>query len=374
MNNEQRTTNNDRAKKVLLLRPGAFGDVCMTVPFAAALARHCEVHWLIHEAYEPVPRVFGIDVRLIPLTPDHGWRGLNGRPIRKTLIDRLRNERFDAVLDLAHWPRTAWLVSQLADIPIRAISFDPAQDGRLQVNPRGLDLYEPFNVRVPVSESHQVAKWQALARASLGVDATLDWPQTLRRTSGGELKLFVHPHASKPAKRWPAHRFAAVVCQLARERPVRCFINSGSRHELPAALGLWLRLRTAGVRAEIVWLDRNCRRLRDALENVDLALGCDSGPMHFAALVGTPSVVIFGPYPAAEFGPLWRSTAVEPAAGKPASAVPTKAVLAACREVADTRIQREFSRNPAGMRGRGYRRFDSRSLAAHCRASLRDCG
>src|SRR5262249_24149633 len=211
--------------------------------------------------------------------------------------------------------RTAWLVAQLADIPIRAISFDPAQDQRLGVNPRELDLYEPFNVRVPAGDAHQVAKWQALAKASLGVDATLDWQQTPRRANAGELKLFVHPHASKPEKRWPAHRFAGVVSQLAQERSVRCFINSGSRRELPAAVALWLRLRAAGIRAEIVWLDRSCRRLREVLENTDLALGCDSGPMHFAALVGTPSVVIFGTYTAAEFGPMWRSTAVEPAAG-----------------------------------------------------------
>src|SRR5262249_11692087 len=109
--------------------------------------------------------------------------------------------------------------------------------------------------------------------------------------------------------------------------------NSGARRELPAALGLWLRLWAAGIRAEIVWLDRSCRRLRKVLENVDFALGCDSGPMHFAALVGTPSVVVFGPYSAAEFGPMWRSTAVEPAPGKPARGVATRAVLTACRNV-----------------------------------------
>jgi ADP-heptose:LPS heptosyltransferase len=34
--------------------------------------------------------------------------------------------------------------------------------------------------------------------------------------------------------------------------------------------------------------------------------------MHFAALLGVPTLVIYGRYPAAEFGPLWRSVAVSP--------------------------------------------------------------
>src|SRR5579859_6500593 len=146
-------------KKILLLRPGAMGDVCMAIPYAAALARQCEVHWLIHRVYEPIPRLFGNDVRLISFDPNAR------RPISRGLLAQLRAERYDAVLDLAHWPRTAWLVSQLPEIPVRAIAFDPDQDDRLGVNPRELDLYAPFNVRVPAPPAaHQVVKWLEVAR------------------------------------------------------------------------------------------------------------------------------------------------------------------------------------------------------------------
>jgi len=65
---------------------------------------------------------------------------------------------------------------------------------------------------------------------------------------------------------------------------------------------------------------------------VDMALGCDSGPMHYAALLGTPTVVIYGPYRAAEFKPLWRSWSVEPAdMGQPAVHVSAERVLAVLR-------------------------------------------
>jgi ADP-heptose:LPS heptosyltransferase len=329
-------------RKVLILRPGAMGDVCMAVPLVAALARQCEVHWLLHRVYMPIPRAFHADCRLIPLEPRPSSRALRSLAepcvLPADLLDHLKREHFDAVLDLAHWPITAQLVHRLADnVPVRAITFDPQQDERLGVNPHRIDLYAPFNVRASVvSAAHQVRKWQALVRAALNVELPLDWPLASLPPRAKELHVFVHPHASKPEKAWPAHRFAQVLRGLSESRPVRCFINSGSRRELLNALALWFRLRTIGIRAEIVWLDRSCSRLQATLAQADFALGCDSGPMHFASLLGIPSVVLFGPYTAEEFGPLWRSIPVSPrGAGMPARSVPASAVLHACRRIAD---------------------------------------
>jgi ADP-heptose:LPS heptosyltransferase len=329
-------------RKVLILRPGAMGDVCMAVPLVAALARRCDVHWLLHRVYAPIPRAFQVDCRMVPLEPRPRGRSLRSLAEPCTLpaglLDHLRRERFDAVLDLAHWPITAQLVHRLVDdIPVRGITFDPDQDARLGVNPHRLDLYAPFNVRVPVvSAGHQVDKWRALVRAALNVELAPDWPLSSRPACTKELSVFVHPHASKSEKAWPAHRFAQVLRHLNDSRPVRCFINSGSRPELPNALGLWLRLRTSGIRAEIVWLDRSCTRLQAVLAQTDFSLGCDSGPMHFASLLGIPSVVVFGPYTAAEFGPLWRSIPVSPRlSGLPARRVSAATVVQACRNITD---------------------------------------
>lgn len=319
------------SRKVLILRPGAMGDVCMAVPFVTALARRCEVHWLLHRVYEPIARGFATPCRIIPLEPSPSAEH------RASLLRHLQDEHYHAVLDLAHWPNTAQIVQALPDVPVRAITFDPDQDARLGVNPHRLDLYAPFNVRVGVpATAHQVSKWLLLAREALGLELAFDWPLPVARAPGREFRVFVHPHASKPEKEWPADRFAEVLRGLKSPRRLRCWINSGSRRELPAALGLWLRLRASGVRARIVWLERTCVRLRTALERADLALGCDSGPMHFAALLGTPTVVVCGPYEPEEFGPLWRSIPVTPPRARmPARLVPAPPVLRACRLIAD---------------------------------------
>jgi ADP-heptose:LPS heptosyltransferase len=58
--------------------------------------------------------------------------------------------------------------------------------------------------------------------------------------------------------------------------------------------------------------------------------------MHLAALVGTPSVVVFGPHDPEEFLPLWRSLPVSPPRrGMAARAVPAADVLRTCRRILD---------------------------------------
>jgi ADP-heptose:LPS heptosyltransferase len=138
------------------------------------------------------------------------------------------------------------------------------------------------------------------------------------------LRLLVHPHAGKREKIWPADRFARVVIGLARGRRVHCSVNKVGSRTMRA---LRWRLLLGGVSLKAVAQDPTFRRLRDALGQCDLAIGCDSGPMHFASLLGVPTLVVYGRYPAAEFGPLWRSAAVSPPlAGLDANAVATERV------------------------------------------------
>jgi heptosyltransferase I len=325
--------------RVLLTRPGAFGDVCLALPLAHALQRHCEVHWLIRPHYAPVldrfpaPRLHALPTDILP---DRATDFDSAAPFPPATIERIRRLRFDAVLDLSHWPEVARLVHHLGAIPRRGITFDPDQDARLGVARPGLDHYGPYNCRVPVDpQLHQAGKWRALVRAALGLDLIDDWQLPPLRPPGRRLRVFVHPHAAKPAKVWPAPAFVALLERLARERPVECLINSGHRREWAAAAGLWARLIARGVRARVVVRDRSYRRLADVLSGCDLALGNDSGPLHFAALLGVPTVVVYGPYPWREFGPPWRSTPVAPPPGQSADAVPADAVLEAVRQSLD---------------------------------------
>jgi ADP-heptose:LPS heptosyltransferase len=113
---------------------------------------------------------------------------------------------------------------------------------------------------------------------------------------------------------------------------VHCVINKVRRKTVRT---LRWRLLFSAMTTEIAPLDPSFRRFRDLLFRTDLAIGCDSGPMHFASLLGVPTLVIYGRYPANEFAPLWRTEAVSPAAGMDPDTVAVAAVEAALGRLID---------------------------------------
>ncbi|MDX2167209.1 MAG: glycosyltransferase family 9 protein [Deltaproteobacteria bacterium] len=310
--------------RVLVARIGAIGDICLLLPVVHALARHCDVDWLIRDEHVALVRAFPqVACRLIGVSPGPDPR----QPFPPALVATLRAARYQALIDCSHWASVAWLAAALDDVPVRAVTRDPKQDALLGVE-RGLGE-SAFTCVVPVApHAHQVEKWIALVRAACGIELQLDWPLSPPRAIRADrpLRLFIHPHASKPEKVWPARHFARVLTELARRRRVHCLVNGVRRritHELRG------RLLLARATTEVVPIDPSYARLRAALGDVDLALGCDSGPLHFAALLGVPTLVLYARYPAAEFGPLWRSTAVSPPPGRDVDAIEPSQVSAA---------------------------------------------
>ncbi|NBP51919.1 MAG: hypothetical protein EBU70_12240, partial [Actinobacteria bacterium] len=195
-------------RKLLVARIGAFGDVCMLAPLVRSLARCHDVHWLIRDAYEPVIRGFpGVECRLIGCAPGEDPR----RPFPEEMVESLRRERYDCLVDCSHWACVGWLARQLHDIPVRATTDDPSQDALLAVD-RGAEGLAAFThvVPMPPGAGHQVAKWRRLLREACGIDVEPEWPLADRpaKRPDGPLRVFLHPHAGKPEKIWPTGRFA----------------------------------------------------------------------------------------------------------------------------------------------------------------------
>src|SRR5690606_25731418 len=102
-------------------------------------------------------------------------------------------------------------------IPVRATTVDPAQDTLLGIPPEEAGEAGAFTLRVPVPAGlHQTAKWRLLVRAACGAEVEPAWPLPARAPADPTrpLRLFLHPHAGKREKIWPAGRFAAVVAGI----------------------------------------------------------------------------------------------------------------------------------------------------------------
>jgi ADP-heptose:LPS heptosyltransferase len=138
---------------------------------------------------------------------------------------------------------------------------------------------------------HEVDRWCRLldlhgVAADPG-DLALDRPAVPSPAPGA---VVIHPGAASGARRWPVERFAAVARAL-RADGHRVVVTGGpSERDLTAAVG-----------AEPVGTD--LLELAALVAGAALVVCGDTGVAHLATAYGTPSVLLFGPTPPAEWGP-----------------------------------------------------------------------
>lgn len=104
------------------------------------------------------------------------------------------------------------------------------------------------------------------------------------------LIIGLHPGAQKPFKRWPAERFIDTGRRLSREVGCRIIIT-GDRKER----GLCEYIATQITGAVSIAGMTNLRETAAIIERMRLFITNDTGPMHIAFALGTPTVALFCP-------------------------------------------------------------------------------
>ncbi|MBI2104134.1 MAG: glycosyltransferase family 9 protein [Candidatus Omnitrophica bacterium] len=328
--------------RLLFIRTDRLGETLLALPAALALraaSPGAHLTLLVQPGLQPLlAGVPGIDEVLAydETAPPQWWR----RALR--LGRALRPRRFDAAV-IANPKKELHLAVWLAGIPVRA-GYGRKWGGLL-------------THRVPdrkaLGERHEVEYNLRLVEAVLGPLAPASAPtvrlplreeakgrvlQRLARhgVQGTDPFLAVHPWTSNPVKRWASARYGELVRAMAQRLPV--VVIGG-----PEAVGWAPDVAPAG-QPRVVNLvgGLSLSELAELLRAARLLVSNDSGPVHLAAAVGTPTVVLFGgSSPAAgprRWGPwgdghtvIWKGSMEE---------ITVDEVVAAARDVLDARDPR----------------------------------
>ncbi len=100
-------------------------------------------------------------------------------------------------------------------------------------------------------------------------------------------------------KRWSLENFAEVIAQVQKRFDARILLT-GSIAEIPLGEAL---AEIAQVEAINLIGKTTLMELGALIESCSLYLTCDSGPMHIATAVGTPTIALFGPTSPIRHGP-----------------------------------------------------------------------
>ncbi|HEX6926011.1 MAG TPA: glycosyltransferase family 9 protein [Longimicrobiaceae bacterium] len=290
MTDQQRSGSGPGAPlEIAIVMLTAVGDVVHVLPVVNSLRAAYpdgRITWIVQPG--PLGLVAGhpgVD-ELIPFDRKKGWRAY------LELRQRLRGRRFDVVLALQDYFK-AGLITAMLRAP-RKIGIDRA---------RARDLNWLFTTErvAPRPRGHTQDQYLEFLQ-HLGIPTRLDWSglgPTPEEASRYATLLPPHPGptvaivigTSRPAKEWPEERYAALADRVQEELGGRAVIVGGrsAREEEAAA-----RIRELARHPPLDLREWDLRRVVYLLDRADVVVSPDTGPLHVAVALGTPSVALMG--------------------------------------------------------------------------------
>ena len=290
--------------KLLIVRLSSLGDVVHSLPLAAnARAAGATVGWVVERAFAGLlegnpncERVFVADTK--------AWRGSPFAASTWRDVARVRSELAGFGADAALDPQGLWksaVVARASGAPVigfaAAVRREPSSAAlcRLRVTPsresfhvvdQNLELLEPLGI----AAAHRAPDaGYLLARPSTGAEAfvaSLPLPYAV-----------FHPGAGRADKTWSEERFAALARSLSERRGYAPVVSWG-----PGDAARADRL-TALVPGALRAPSLDIPGLARLAASARLFAAGDTGPLHLADALGTPTLALFGPTDPARNGP-----------------------------------------------------------------------
>lgn len=270
--------------RILIVKPSSLGDIIHALPTVRILRRaHTQAHiaWLANDNFAPLLAGCPIIDRVIPFARRRLGR-VSSLPEAFHFARTLKAEGFDWAVDLQCLLRSA-LISRASGAPRRT----GLADGR-----EGSTFFYNEIVKLPPSPTHAVDRYLMLPR-QLGLELDrVEFPLGGSPVAQRETLILVNPGARWATKRWPADRFAALLDALAARWPDHRLAILGSSDERPLAESIAAR---AKAKADILAGRTTLPELTTLMRRARLLISNDTGPLHLAVAVGTPTVSMFGP-------------------------------------------------------------------------------
>ncbi|MET0398300.1 MAG: glycosyltransferase family 9 protein [Longimicrobiaceae bacterium] len=276
------------------------GNAVHVLPVLASLKRHrpeSRVTWILQRSSAELVRGHPAVDEIVLFDRRRGARGL--LELRRELAGR----NFDVVLNLQ-----AYLKAGLAAVATRA----PVRLGYDRARARELTWLFATHRIPPRPRGHVQDEYLEFVEA-LGVPVVREWglgPTGEERARYAHLlpaserpTVAVVVGTSKPAKEWPADRYAALVDRVQGELGARAVLVGGRSEREEAAAA---EIRRLSARPPLDLREWDLRRLVYLLDRADALVSPDTGPLHVGVALGTPTVSLMGYTNPRRYGPYRR--------------------------------------------------------------------
>jgi len=303
--------------KILIVRVSAIGDVIHTLPcvfLIKAMIPHAQISWIVQRKA----------AALIHNQPflDHVWtlpnKFLSPRMLPQTwsILKEVRSQQWDAIIDFQGLLKTSVLISLLSGTKF---GFD-----RSHARWGGSSLFthhhtEPHYVNIIQKNlaltadaiQHLAPHTSCPTIHELAQKFFLQIPQKLQESVDCWLALnnitqpiIMCPNTTGTAKHWPLERWQELCLMLTQDRTITTHYSIllvGKQFGNAAqALATWIKHKHLPIICVPAW---DLLTTAHLIKQSALIIAPDTGLLHCADFLGTPSLGIFGPTLATRHGP-----------------------------------------------------------------------
>jgi heptosyltransferase I len=282
--------------RFLVVRLGSLGDIVHTFPAIAALRETfpaAPITWLTHPRWESLVAASNLATEV--------WAA-DTRSVKslREIIRRIRAAKFTKAIDYQGLWKSAAL-PLFGGLATR-IGFSSET-----IREWGVPIL--YTERVRCVTTHIAEQNGELSQRAGATKTVAGFALRIGRPADDTVRQFLKEHAIERyvllspgggwrSKCWPPARFG-LLCQRIRDTlDLRCAINYG-----PGEEDLVQAVRSASGMAEPIAYSGTMENLMAVAQNAECIVGGDTGPLHLAVALGTPSVSIYGPTDPKRNGP-----------------------------------------------------------------------
>ena len=272
--------------RVLAVKLSSLGDILHVLPAVQALKEQtgAELDWVVHPEFAPLVRCFACVSEVLTFPRRHLRRDL-GAALRA-----LRARKYDLVVDFHGLMKSA-LVTALARGARKVGPSYSRELSWLLYPERAGKMHRDCHAAEQAFDTLDYLGLHRPERPLSAEDFILPAPPAI--APGRPLVAFA-PVSRWESKNWPAENFARLAERAAAEWPDATFAVVGGRGDFAVGETIAAAPGTAGRVANLCGKTSVAESMA-LLAKCDLLVANDTGPVHMAAAVGTPCLVLFGP-------------------------------------------------------------------------------
>ncbi|MBU6391821.1 MAG: glycosyltransferase family 9 protein [Planctomycetota bacterium] len=275
-------------KRILIIRPGAIGDLIVTLPTIGAIRSHfksAKIEVMGYPLYLEIIRGhFYADTVSRFDQADVAQLFTKDAKMFTALMKRLGD--MDLIISFVSDKERIFTNNLKTAGARHVVHYEPFPSDREGIHI--IDYFLKFLNSLGISHLSKIPKlYLRCEDERFGDDFIKN-----RIADPKKILVAVHPGSGSRQKCWHTERFAALTNWLIKEMDAQVLVVSG-----PADGEIISRLKMeVKIEADLIVLDQiSLPNLAAVIKRCKLFIGNDSGITHLAAAVGTPTVSIFGP-------------------------------------------------------------------------------